>query len=139
MLEQNKINTANSSVSEENLFWKKLWKLTIPPKVKVFWWRVMHNYVPVNANLKERHIENQGTCPDRGVQDETVYHALITCTFATMFWRSFHKLYSIKLPKLHPVTWCFDLLVLMQTVAPFYVECGQFGQRTMEDAMGKQK
>jgi hypothetical protein len=28
---------------------------------------------------------------------------------------------------------------LPQTAAPFYVEHGQFGQHTMEDAMGKQK
>jgi hypothetical protein len=27
----------------------------------------------------------------------------------------------------------------LQTVAPFYVECGQFGQLTTEDAMEKQK
>jgi len=36
MLEQNKTNTANSSVSEENPVWKKIWMLTIPPKVKFF-------------------------------------------------------------------------------------------------------
>jgi hypothetical protein len=58
MLEQNKTNTANSLVSEDNPFWKRIWKLAIPPKVKVFWWWVMHNFVPVKANLMERHIEN---------------------------------------------------------------------------------
>ena len=84
--------------------------MAIPPKVKVFWWRVMHNFVPVKANLMERHIETQGTCPDCGAKDETVYHALITCTFATMFWRSFYEMFNIKLPRLHPATWCFDLL-----------------------------
>jgi hypothetical protein len=36
MLEQNKTNTANSSVSEDNPFWKRIWKLAIPPKMKVF-------------------------------------------------------------------------------------------------------
>jgi hypothetical protein len=30
----------------------------------------MHNFVPVKANLIERHIENQGTCHDCGAQDE---------------------------------------------------------------------
>ena len=68
MLEHNKTNNANSSVSEDNPFWKRIWKLAIPPKVKVFWWRVMHNFVPVKAHLMERHIENQGTCPDCGAQ-----------------------------------------------------------------------
>jgi hypothetical protein len=121
MLEHNKINTG--------------------PKVKVFfWWRVMHNYVLVKANPMERHIETQGTCPDCGIQDETVYHALIACTFATMFWQSLYELCNIKLPKLHPATWCFDLLDNSFCLCPpFYVECGQFGQCTVKGAMGKQK
>jgi hypothetical protein len=55
-------------------------------------------------------METQGIFPDFGVQDETSYHALVTCTFANMFWQNFNELYNIKLPKLHPATWCFDLL-----------------------------
>ncbi|KAJ1284890.1 hypothetical protein BS78_03G239900 [Paspalum vaginatum] len=55
-------------------------------------------------------METQGTCPDCGDADESVYHALISCTFASMFWQCFNELYNIKLPKLHPATWCYDLL-----------------------------
>jgi hypothetical protein len=51
MLKQNKTNNANSSLSEDN---PRIWKLAIPPQVKVFWWRVMHNFVLVKANLMER-------------------------------------------------------------------------------------
>jgi hypothetical protein len=88
----------------------------------------MQNFVPVKANLMERHIENRGTCPDCGAQDETVYHALITCTFATMFWQSFYEMFNIKLLDcilLHGVLiyWIIHF-ALLQIVAPFYVECG---------------
>jgi hypothetical protein len=65
----------------------------------------MHNFVPVKANLMERQVQTQGICLDCGVQDEIVYHALITCTFVTMFWQSFCELFNIKLPRLHPATW----------------------------------
>ena len=30
---------------------RNLWKLKIPLKVKVFWWRVINNYIPIHANL----------------------------------------------------------------------------------------
>jgi len=31
-----------------------VWKLNVPPKVHVFWWRVLHNSLPSKAELKRR-------------------------------------------------------------------------------------
>jgi hypothetical protein len=50
-----KNNIACSSVSENNPLWQNVWKLKISPKVKVFWWRVINNYIHVHANLTKRH------------------------------------------------------------------------------------
>jgi hypothetical protein len=33
------------SSSSDDL-WKVLWKIKVPPKVKVFWWRVIHEFLP---------------------------------------------------------------------------------------------
>lgn len=32
---------------------QKLWKLTIPPKFKLFFWRLLHSAIPCNVNLQK--------------------------------------------------------------------------------------
>jgi hypothetical protein len=32
--------------------WSTLWKLKVPPKVWVFWWRVLHNSLPSKSEMK---------------------------------------------------------------------------------------
>jgi len=29
-----------------NMVWEILWKMEVPPKVRVFWWRVLHEFLP---------------------------------------------------------------------------------------------
>jgi hypothetical protein len=36
--------------------WKILWNLSIPPKIKVFFWRAANNGLATNANMNYRHI-----------------------------------------------------------------------------------
>lgn len=51
---------AENSETEGNKIWVKLWKLAVPPKVRTFWWRVIHGFIPVREELHRRHIEKQG-------------------------------------------------------------------------------
>ncbi|OEL35903.1 hypothetical protein BAE44_0003078, partial [Dichanthelium oligosanthes] len=30
----------NPSVSDTGQWWRRVWKLNIPPKIRIFWWRV---------------------------------------------------------------------------------------------------
>ena len=66
-------------------FWKKLWKMAVPPKVKKFWWRVIEDFVPCRAVLLKRHIEKLPFCKFCG-KEETIIHALFQCTWARLFW-----------------------------------------------------
>jgi hypothetical protein len=38
----------SSGSMEEGLWWKHMWKIKIPPKVRIFWWRAIHNFLPAN-------------------------------------------------------------------------------------------
>ena len=67
--------------------WGKVWKLDVPPKVKVFWWRVLHEFLPTKSVLNQRHIEPLAFCDVCGAEKETIRHVLIECTMAMQFWR----------------------------------------------------
>jgi hypothetical protein len=49
---------------------KILWKLEVPPKVKVFWWRVLHEFLPAKKILHKRHIERISNCDTCGAPEE---------------------------------------------------------------------
>lgn len=73
-----------SSINQEKV-WKKMWKLEVPPKVKNFWWRIIHDFIPCRAVLKRRHMERIDFCDTCG-QQETTMHAIFDCTWARIFW-----------------------------------------------------
>ncbi|KAF8740105.1 hypothetical protein HU200_013821 [Digitaria exilis] len=103
-------NRAAHSASMDDPMWKMLWKCKVPPKVRVFWWRVAHEFLPSRANLHRRHMEPLGTCETCGAQAETSFHALTECTYARAFWQRLKELTGVKLPLLNQRTRVIDLL-----------------------------
>lgn len=76
----------------------------------LFWWRILHDYIPSRANLHRRHIDPISTCNTCGARDETTFHALLECTYARCFWFKLRELTGIKLPELNPESWASKLL-----------------------------
>jgi hypothetical protein len=35
---------------------EKVWKLKVPPKIRVFWWKALQNYLPVKIELQRHHV-----------------------------------------------------------------------------------
>jgi hypothetical protein len=101
---------AAHSAANNDPHWLKLWRCKIPPKVRVFWWKVSHDFIPCRSNLHRKHIEPIGTCELCGKEDETIFHALTQCTFAINFWEKLRSRTGIKLPRLCSRTWTRDLL-----------------------------
>lgn len=90
--------------------WKKIRKLQVPPKVRIFWCRVLNEFLPARQVLWRKHIEPIAFCEVCGAQEETIRHVLIDCTVAREVWVQVKLLSGVKLPSLHPVTWASDLL-----------------------------
>jgi hypothetical protein len=65
--------------------WQKLWKLKVSPKIKVFWWRVIHEFLPARQVLHRKHIEPIENCEDCGAASESIRHVLIECSVAKGF------------------------------------------------------
>lgn len=66
----------------ERAVWRKLWRLAVPPKVRVFAWKAIQNGLPTRANRHYRHLDQQSTCQICGMGSEDVFHAVITCPHA---------------------------------------------------------
>ncbi|KAF8754851.1 hypothetical protein HU200_011388 [Digitaria exilis] len=98
------------STSEGKRWWKKLWKLKVPPKVRIFWWRAMQNFLPTKAELRRRHVSKEDYCETCGKPGESLFHVAFKCTFATRFWEALRDITGCKLPHLHPATWTIDLM-----------------------------
>ena len=102
-------SVTESSITDKQL-WTRLWMPNVVPKVRVFWWRVLRKILPVESTLKHRHITQLACCKVCLDADEDIYHALIKCTHAKLFWKEARGSLSVKLPELHTETWSRDIL-----------------------------
>jgi hypothetical protein len=52
-----KAGRPSHSTGTDNPLWMKVWKAKVPPKVRVFWWKILNDFIPSRANLYRRHME----------------------------------------------------------------------------------
>ncbi|KAL9660530.1 hypothetical protein QQ045_025345 [Rhodiola kirilowii] len=60
-------------------FWKKIWSLNVPNKIKIFCWRLYYNSLPDAVNLWKRGINVELQCRLCGYQNETALHVVRDC------------------------------------------------------------
>ena len=80
------------------------------PKVRVFWWRVIHGILPDEATLKHKHIKPISICNVCLAKEEDLMHALVACSHARRFRDEAQSWLDFRLPRLHPNTWSIDIL-----------------------------
>lgn len=68
--------------------WLKIWNLSVPPKVKIFVWRMLQNCLPTLENLRSRFVEVYPICSVCHNHLESAEHALFFCSFAQSCWNS---------------------------------------------------
>ncbi|GAA0179660.1 hypothetical protein LIER_30001 [Lithospermum erythrorhizon] len=42
--------------------WRELWKLKVAPRVKLFFWKILHNILPTKANLSKKGVMVDTSC-----------------------------------------------------------------------------
>lgn len=68
----------------------------LPPKIKIWTWRAIHNRLPTKDNLIKRGIAIDSICAFYGVLYESLGYILFNCKHSLSLWRAIF-LYSIAL------------------------------------------
>lgn len=75
-----------TSRSEKDSRWSRLWDSSIPPKVKMFGWKAIHNGLSVMENMAKRGLGVDVICPKCRSVEETILHMLLKCEDARRVW-----------------------------------------------------
>ncbi|KAF4399926.1 hypothetical protein G4B88_021140 [Cannabis sativa] len=76
-------STCSSSIEH---WWSTFWKMKLPPKVRIFVWKIFHTSLLVAADLYRRHIATSPYCSICNSCEETINHALFYCPRAKSVW-----------------------------------------------------
>ena len=83
------LDTNHLQISESQLgFWKSIWKMKVPGKIKHFIWKACTNSLPTKDNLMKRKILNESVCSRCAEESESVVHALWSCACIKTVWDS---------------------------------------------------
>ncbi|XP_060964141.1 uncharacterized protein LOC115717908 [Cannabis sativa] len=92
----------HSSTSDTHRdWWKFFWSLNLPPKIRIFAWKVLQNVVPVAAALFKKKIIDSAACSLCPSCWESIGHVLFGCHHAKAVWKDskftidFHKAQSM--------------------------------------------
>jgi hypothetical protein len=97
---ENKLNSKNSNASGSSIegsksLWNTIWSCPVPPKVRIFAWRVASDCLATRVNKKGRRLEALDTCTLCGTESETAFHALCRCTYARALWAALREVWQI--------------------------------------------
>ena len=69
----------SSDDSNLRCFWKKLWWLPAPHKVRHILWRACHDILPTKVNLKRQKVLSEDFCEECLLEPETSGHLFWSC------------------------------------------------------------
>ncbi|XP_075667600.1 uncharacterized protein LOC142637194 [Castanea sativa] len=81
-------------MDSQKKFWRSLWQLRVPNKIKHFMWKACNDALPTKENLHRRHVMDSTTCDLCREHLEDTIHALWLCKDISCVWSSlewFHQ------------------------------------------------
>ncbi|XP_040959149.1 uncharacterized protein [Gossypium hirsutum] len=68
-------------------FYRKLWLLDIPSKIKITVWKISWNFLATRANMLLRRLTSTSVCPRCGFGSESMEHLFRECPVTISVWR----------------------------------------------------
>lgn len=97
--------------------WNFIWKLAVPLKVRNFVWRVCQNCVPTKTRLLEKGVDCPSVCEVCGNANETLWHALFTCSRSKKCWLE-ENLWQLIEHHMHTVSDVNELIFQLANQSP---------------------
>lgn len=69
-----------------SIYWKWLWAICLPPKIRVLLWRACIDILPVGAELTRRKITSNLFCHFCRTHEETTVHLFFHCSTSARVW-----------------------------------------------------
>ncbi|CAL1389594.1 unnamed protein product [Linum trigynum] len=66
--------------------WIRVWAAPIPPKLRVFLWKIFNRLLPTTEALRERKVQVHPCCPVFWAESETLEHLFLECSVARALW-----------------------------------------------------
>jgi len=79
--------SSSNGTAECEIFWKAIWNLKCPGKIKHFLWRFCHNSHALRMNLRGRGLRVEEKCVVCQRQAEDGAHLFFKCKFVKEMWR----------------------------------------------------
>uniref|UniRef100_A0A803LIS7 Phosphomannomutase n=1 Tax=Chenopodium quinoa TaxID=63459 RepID=A0A803LIS7_CHEQI len=67
-------------------YWKPIWLVEGPPKLRHFLWRASHRALAVEKELHRRHMRDTGSCHRCNVDEESIVQAIFQCPTSCKVW-----------------------------------------------------
>ncbi|KAA3453480.1 reverse transcriptase [Gossypium australe] len=80
--------TAYAIQSNYSDFYRKLWRIDLPTKIKIFIWKSSWNYLATKANMLVRRLAANSLCPRCGLAEENMNHLFRRCPVSEEIWRN---------------------------------------------------
>lgn len=109
------------SVQPNQQWWNNLWKLNIPPKIRIFVWRASMDFIPTAINLLNHHVPINDLCSLCKFPYATTSNCLLFCPAIRHIWKIF--LSGPRLKKLRMTTFFIVLFTFSRSVHVRSLSC----------------
>ena len=84
---RNQVEGSTSWEDQTQKLWKKVWKLKVKHKQKIFLWKCLNDALPVRDLIQGRIKVGDPICNRCGEDRETLKHTLLNCREAKLIWK----------------------------------------------------